>query len=137
MTSCACFKYIFPFHVTGTSSVKRSIMGSGWDGSYGTRSGGESVKTLCGVMGKLGYEVAYAAGCWQLVREEDGSEIALMTAGETGLCEGAMGSADGVVFLTDAQSRVYAYAGEAWVSTPLLESLGVTVLDVNGTPVIH
>lgn len=98
---------------------------------------GERLYPLCGVMGKLGYEAAYAAGCWQLVREEDGSEIALMTAGETGLCEGAMGSADGVVFLTDAQSRVYAYAGEAWVSTPLLESLGVTVLDVNGTPVIH
>ena len=103
----------------------------------GQDDAGERLYPLCGVMGKLGYEAAYAAGCWQLVREEDGSEIALMTAGETGLCEGAMGSVDGVVFLTDAQSRVYAYAGEAWVSTPLLESLGVTVLDVNGTPVIH
>ena len=56
MTSCACVKYIFPFHITGTSSVKRSIMGSGWDGSYGTRSGGESVKTLCGVMGRARFE---------------------------------------------------------------------------------
>lgn len=98
---------------------------------------GERLYPLCGVMGKLGYEYAYAAGCWQLVREEDGSEIALMTAGEDGLCEGAMGSADGVVFLTDERSCVYTYAGEAWVSAPLLETLGLTVLDVNGTPVIH
>ena len=103
----------------------------------GQDDAGGRLYPLCGVMGKLGYEVAYAAGCWQLVREEDGSEIALMTAGETGLCEGAMGSADGVVFLADAQGLVYAYAGEAWVSAPLLETLGLTVLDVNGTPVIH
>ena len=103
----------------------------------GAGEDGERLYPLCGVMGKLGYEYAFAAGCWQLVREEDGSEIALMTAGEDGLCEGAMGSADGVVFLTDEGSRVYAYAGEAWVSAPLLETLGVTVLDVNGTPVIH
>ena len=49
----------------------------------------------------------------------------------------AMGAFDGVLFLTDESNRVYAYAQEAYVTAPLLEQLGVTVLLVNGTPVIH
>lgn len=92
---------------------------------------------LCGVMQRLGYAYAAAAGSWQLTREADGSEIAIMTAGEEGLCEGAMGSASGVVFLTGGEERAWAYDGELYVTQPLLETLGVSVLDVNGTPVLR
>ena len=48
-----------------------------------------------------------------------------------------MGSADGVLFLTDAESRVYVYGQEAYVTARLLEKLGMTVLIVAGVPVIH
>lgn len=98
---------------------------------------GERLYPLCGVMQGMGYRFEHAAGSWQLTREKDDSVIALMTAGETGLCAGAMGSADGVIFLTDERIRVYAYSGEAYVTAPLLEQLGLTVLLVGETPVIH
>lgn len=103
----------------------------------GTEDGGERLYPLCGVMQQLGYEYAAAAGSWQLTRAADGSEIAIMTAGETGLCEGAMGSVDGVIFLTGGDSRIWAYAGELYVTQAVLETLGVSVLDVNGTPVLR
>ena len=103
----------------------------------GTSEEGDILYPLCGVMQRMRYRFAYAAGSWPLARVEDGSEIALMTAGQQGLCEGAMGSFDGVLFLADEQSRVYAYAQEAYVTEALLEQLGLTVLLVEGTPVIH
>ena len=73
----------------------------------------------------------------ELVRKKDGAEIALMTDGVDGAQPMAMGSAGGVLFLTDEKSRVYTYAGEAYVTAALLEQLGVKVLLVSGTPVIH
>ena len=63
--------------------------------------------------------------------------IALMTDGQDGLCRQAMGSADGVLFLSDAAARVYVYGEEAYVTAALLSHLGLNVLIVNGTPVIH
>ena len=88
-------------------------------------------------MQRLGYEYAAAAGSWQLTREADGSEIAIMTAGGDGLCDGAMGSVNGVVFLTGGELRAWAYGGELYGTQALLETLGVSVLDVNGTPVLR
>jgi len=92
---------------------------------------------LCGVMEWRDYACTYAAGSWQLLSLDGQSEIALMTDGSEGLCAQAMGSADGVLFLADAESRVYAYGQEAYVTAPLLHKLGLTVLMVNGVPVIH
>lgn len=97
---------------------------------------GAALYPLCGVMSHLGYEYAWDGSSWQMTHE-DGGEIALMTMGQEGLCEGSMGSADGVIFLTDDAVRVYAYAGEAYVTEALLNTLGLSVIDVNGTPVIH
>ena len=103
----------------------------------GKEDGGGRLYPLCGVMQRLGYEYAAAAGSWQLTRPADESEIAIMTKGETGLCDGAMGSVDGVIFLTGGDSRVWAYSGELYVTQAVLETLGVSVLDVNGTPVLR
>lgn len=103
----------------------------------GRDEAGELIYPLCGVMSHLGYEYGYEAGSWQLVRKKDGAEIALMTDGVDGAQPMAMGSAGGVLFLTDEKSRVYTYAGEAYVTAALLEQLGVKVLLVSGTPVIH
>jgi len=98
---------------------------------------GNVLYPLCGVMSHMGYEYAYAAGSWQLTRVRDGAEIALMTDGSDGLQPMAMGSFDGVLFLADEQSRVYAYAQEAYLTEPLLEQLGVSVQLVGTIPVIH
>jgi len=98
---------------------------------------GRVLYPLCGVMSHMGYEYAYAAGSWQLTRTRDGAEIALMTDGSDGLQPMAMGSFDGVLFLTDEQSCVYAYAQEAYVTEPLMEQLGVSVQLVGTIPVIH
>ena len=103
----------------------------------GKEETGERLYPLCGVMQQLGYEYTCAAGSWQLTREEDGSEIAIMTAGTDGLCEGAMGSANGVIFLTGGESRIWAYGGELYVTQEVLRTLGLSVLDVNGTPVLR
>ena len=103
----------------------------------GREETGERLYPLCGVMQQLGYEYTCAAGSWQLTRAEDGSEIAIMTAGTDGLCEGAMGSADGVVFLSGGESRIWAYSGELYGTQEVLKTLGVSVLDVNGTPVLR
>ncbi len=103
----------------------------------GTAEDGALLYPLCGVLGRLGYESQVAEGSWQLTSLSGEHEIALMTAGTDGLCEGAMGSADGVVFLTDAQKRVYAYGGEAYVTAGVLEQLGLSCLLVGDVPVIH
>ena len=98
---------------------------------------GQLLYPLCGLMAHMGYEYAYAAGSWQLVRAKDKSEIALMTDGSDGLQMMAMGSFDSVLFLTDEKSCVFVYGQEAYVTEPLLEQLGVNVQLVGGVPVIH
>ena len=104
----------------------------------GTDTDGEILYPLCGVLSHMGY--AYSCdgmSSWQLLRETDGSEIVMMTDGSDGAQPMAMGSFDGVLFLADENSRVYAYAQEAYVAAPVLEMIGMTVLLVSGTPVIH
>lgn len=98
---------------------------------------GEILYPLCGVMSALGYVYTYEAGSWQLLREEDSSEIALMATGEPGLQAQALGSFDGMLFLADESARVFGYGAEAYVTAPVFETLGLSVLMVNGTPVIH
>ena len=98
---------------------------------------GSLLYPLCGVMGHMGYECAYAAGSWQLMPIAQGEEIALMTDGQAGLCAGAMGSVGGVIFLADEAARVYVYGEEAYVTAELLEKLTVNCLLVGDVPVIH
>ena len=105
--------------------------------ALGEDENGETLYPLCGVLSHMGYEYSYAVGSWQLTRQRDGAEIALMTAGEQGLNPGAMGLYTGVVFLTDDISRVYGCGAEAYVTEALLERLGVSVIVVGDTPVIH
>ena len=116
-------------------SMEMTVAGEQATLMVGRDEEGKILYPLCGLLERMGYEYALGAGSWQLTREEDGREIALMTSGETGLCEGAMGAADGVVFLTDEQSRVYAYGGEAYVTAPLLAQLGFAV-EATTAPVI-
>jgi len=97
----------------------------------------ELLYPLCGVMGHMGYECAYADGSWQLMPIAQGEEIALMTDGQAGLCVGAMGSVGGVIFLADEAARVYVYGEEAYVTAELLEKLAVNCLLVGDVPVIH
>lgn len=103
----------------------------------GRAEDGALLYPLCGVLGRMGYEYQHDGGSWELTSLEGDHEIALMTAGTDGLCEGAMGSADGVIFLTDAQRRVYAYGGEAYVTAEVLTQLGLSCLLVGEVPVIH
>lgn len=98
---------------------------------------GELLYPLCGVMERMGYAYAYAAGSWQLTRESDGAEIALMTDGADGPCESAMGAADGVIFLADEQRRVFAYGQEAYLNGAALGAFGVRVSLSGETPVIR
>lgn len=94
---------------------------------------GERLYPLCGIAEVLGYDYTHENGAWQLTREEDGAEIAIMTQGETGLCENAMIAYDGVISLTDAQNRVYAYGAEAYVTAPLLAQMGFDVQDASAS----
>jgi len=103
----------------------------------GKAEDGQLLYPLCGVMGHMGYEYICTAGSWQLSPIAEGGEIALMTDGKDGLCAGAMGSVDGVIFLADDAARVYVYGGEAYVTAAMLEKLGVNCLLVGGVPVIH
>lgn len=105
--------------------------------ALGRAEDGETLYPLCGVLSHLGYDYTVGAGSWQLSREKDGAQIALMTDGAQGLCAGAMGSYNGVIFLADDTSRVYSYGGEAYVTEALLERMGVSVIVVGNTPVIH
>ena len=105
--------------------------------TFGRDGQGELLYPLCGVMGWLDYDSSYAAGSWQLVQRETGAEIALMTDGQDGLCEGAMGSAGGVIFLADDACRVYVYGEEAYLTAAALRRMGLSVVVAGGTPVIH
>lgn len=97
---------------------------------------GELLYPVCGVFSHMGYKYAYAAGSWQLMARENDNELALMTDGSEGLCQSAMGSVGGVIFLTDDVMRVYAYDGEAYVTAELLKQMGLDAVVVGGTPVI-
>ena len=88
---------------------------------------GQTLYPLGDLLTRLGYTGSYAAGSWQFANAETGEEIALITAGKEGLCEGAMGSYQGLVFVTDSLIRVYAYGGEAYVTAPFLELVGLHV----------
>lgn len=101
------------------------------------REGDERLYPLCGVLSHMGFDATVENGSWQFVRARDGEQIALMTAGENGLSVGAMGSYNGVVFLTDDDARVYVFGEEAYVTGALLERLGLSVIIVGDTPVIH
>lgn len=103
----------------------------------GTDENGERLYPLCGVLSHMGYEYAHEAGSWRLTRARDGAEIALMTAGMAGINPGAMGSYDGVIFLADDTARVYVYGSEAYLTEAMLERMGVSVILVGDTPVIH
>ncbi len=103
----------------------------------GTDENGGKLYPLCGVLSHMGYEYAHASGSWRLTRARDGAEIALMTGGEAGINPGAMGSYDGVVFLADDAARVYVYEDEAYLTEAMLERMGVSVILVGETPVIH
>lgn len=98
---------------------------------------GDLLYPLCGVMGHMRYEYSYEMGSWQLLHQDNGNEIALITDGADGLNPMAMGSCGGVLFLADDVSRVYVYGGEAYLTAAMLEQMGVTVLMVGDTPVIH
>lgn len=102
----------------------------------GRDEAGNLLYPLCGVFSHMGYEYAHVAGSWQLTATEDGAELALMTDGAQGICQSAMGSVGGVIFLTDDMKRVYAYGGEAYVTAELLAQMGVDAVVVGGTPVI-
>ncbi len=88
---------------------------------------GETLYPLTGFLTQFGYEGTYEEGNWQFVNKEKDVEIALITSGENGLCEGAMGSFAGKLFVADEKSRVYAYQGEAYVTRALLEQMGIRV----------
>lgn len=92
---------------------------------------------LCGVLSHMGYEYVCEGGSWQLSSILDDTQIALMTAGIEGLNPGSMGAYNDVIFLTNDDARVYVFGEEAYVTEALLEQLGVSVLLVGDTPVIH
>jgi len=97
---------------------------------------GSLLYPLCGVMGWLDYAHTYAAGSWELVRAQDGAQIALMTDGQDGLCAGAMGAYNGVIFLADDVNRVYVYGEEAYLTAGALGLFGVGVLEEADTAFI-
>jgi len=103
----------------------------------GKAEDGALLYPLCGVLSHMGYEYTAMGGSWELKSIVNGHEIALMTDGAEGEQASAMGFAGGVLFVTDESSRVYVYAGEAYVTAPLLAMLGVDCLIVGDTPVIH
>ena len=102
----------------------------------GRDEAGETLYPLCGVMGWLDYQYTCGGGSWQLLRAQDGAEIALMTDGQDGLSAGAMGAYNGMIFLADDSARVYVYGQEAYVTDDVLGLMGVSVLVVEGVPVI-
>ena len=98
---------------------------------------GEALYPLCGVFTHLGFDASGEAGSWQLARETDGREIALMTDGQKGFCESAMLSVDGVILLMDAERRVAVYGGEAYVTRATLEACGLDVQEEQETVAIE
>lgn len=98
---------------------------------------GELLYPLSGVLMHMNYDVLYQNGSWQFSRMNEKEQLALMTNGKTGLCESAMGSAKGEIFLMNDERRVYVFGEEAYVNDRILRQMGLSVLVVGGTPVIH
>lgn len=119
-----------PFDMASTAMT---VAGTAVTLMTGTDETGERLYPLCGIAELEGYDYTHESGAWQLTREDDGAEIAIMTQGETGLCESAMIACNGVISLADAEKRVYAYAGEVYVTAPLLAQLGFVVQDVSAS----
>lgn len=104
----------------------------------GQTEAGETLYPLCGVMERLGYDCAYDEnGGWQLVQQETGAQIAVMTDGSDGLCENALAIADGVILLSDDSQCVYAYAGEAYLNAAMLAQFGVNVTLLGDTVLVE
>ncbi len=115
-------------------SIEMQIAGESVKLFIGRNEAGDLLYPLCGVMTHLGFDCFYDdAGSFQLQHSEDGTEIALMTSGEEGLCESAMASVDGVIFLMDSQRQVYLYSGEAYVTQSILEQLGADFELIDGS----
>lgn len=115
---------------------KAFVGGEGVALMLGESEDGKMLYPLSGVLAWLDFDSSYAAGSWQFVHRETGEEIALMTDGQNGLCPGAMGSCGGAIFLADEACRVYVLGEEVFVTEEMLGTLGVSVLVVEGVPVI-
>ena len=118
-------------------SAEVSAMGQSLTLLVGLDEQGETLYPLCGVLGSIGFEYAYAQGSWQLSRKTDGAEIVLMTDGQDGLCTGAMAASGGVIILADEEKRVYVFGEEAYVTGAMLEALGVSVGETEAGDVVE
>lgn len=117
-----------PFALT---QAELTICGNRTTLTLGETEDGETLYPLCGVLTHMGFTAIYdGAGSWQLTRGAE--ELALVTDGADGPCEGAMGIVDGVIFLADDSLRVYAYGGEAYLSRAALWAFGATVREQDG-----
>lgn len=115
-----------------------SINGQNIRLAVGQTETGETLYPLVGVMERLDYDCAYDGnGGWQLVQQETGAQMAVMTDGSDGLCENALAIVDGVILLSDDSQRVYAYAGEAYLNDVMMDKLGVSVMLLGETALIE
>ena len=106
--------------------------------AVGQTETGETLYPLVGVMERLDYDCAYDGnGGWQLVQQETGAQMAVMTDGSDGLCENALAIVDGVILLSDDSQRVYAYAGEAYLNDAMMDKLGVSVMLLGETALVE
>lgn len=115
-----------------------SINGQNIRLAVGRTETGETLYPLVGVMERLDYDCAYDGnGGWQLVQQETGAQMAVMTDGSDGLCENALAIVDGVILLSDDSQRVYAYAGEAYLNDAMMDKLGVSVMLLGETALVE
>lgn len=115
-----------------------SINGQNIRLAVGQTETGETLYPLVGVMERLDYDCAYDGnGGWQLVQQETGAQMAVMTDGSDGLCENALAIVDGVILLSDDSQRVYAYAGEAYLNDAMMDKLGVSVMLLGETALVE
>lgn len=115
-----------------------SINGQNIRLAVGQTETGETLYPLVGVMERLDYDCAYDGnGGWQLVQQETGAQMAVMTDGSDGLCENALAIVDGVILLSDDSQRVYAYAGEAYLNDVMMDKLGVSVMLLGETALVE
>ena len=115
-----------------------SINGQNIRLAVGQTETGETLYPLVGVMERLDYDCAYDGnGGWQLVQQETGAQMAVMTDGSDGLCKNALAIVDGVILLSDDSQRVYAYAGEAYLNDVMMDKLGVSVMLLGETALVE
>ena len=97
-----------------------SINGQNIRLAVGQTETGETLYPLVGVMERLDYDCAYDGnGGWQLVQQETGAQMAVMTDG------------------SDDSQRVYAYAGEAYLNDVMMDKLGVSVMLLGETALVE